>query len=1045
MNHSYRKLLGRMRGAIHLLRTPLLKSFGLLFSMCILLTAQAQQTKISGTVTEKDTGEPLPGVTIQVKGTTNGVISDVDGKFSINVSPNQTLIFSSMGFTNQEVVVKGQTQVNVTMSTNVQELSEVVVTALGIEKKEEKLGYAVSTVNSEAFTVARESNVAYSLQGRVAGLNMSSVNGGPGSTARINLRGLTSFSASSPLFVIDGVPIDNTQRGASSTYGGSDNGDGISNLNPDDIESMTVLKGAAASALYGTRASNGVIVITTKKGKAGQMSVSYNSNLVMSKAIDYTNFQYKYGQGQNGVRPSSVSDALASGALSWGEKMDGAQTIQFDGNSYAYKAQRNNIENFYRTGTAFTNTVSVSKGSDAGTFRLSASNMSNQSILRNSGVSRQTLNLNISQNITDKLTVKALANYVDEKSKNRPYLSDGPLNANNIYWLATSMNQKVLKPGYDVNNDGAEITWSNNIYATNPWFVVNQFVNNLQRSRLIGLASARYDFTDNLFLQVRVGYDEQNDRKKTVTPWGTAYSTYEHGKLDALAHTSAFELNTDVLLGYQKQITSDLSANASVGANMRKNKSEEISISGTPFVLPYFYSYNNVENYSRSYDYSQKQVNSAYYTVDFDYKTFLSVSTTGRYDTYSTLPAGNRGIFTPSVSTSFLFGDLIKVPALSFGKLRASIGQVSGEANQAYLTTQYYSVNSSINGVTTGTFSSSLPNLKLKPFTLTEYEVGTELKFFKNKIGLDIAYFHRQSKNEIISGSISPATGYTTQYIPTGSTRNAGLEMLITATPVSTRNFSWNVSFNYTIVHNKIIDIYGKGSSNKTLTLGTYRPLNAYTALVKGKSGPQIMAYDYLRDGNGNIVVNSSGIPEQGELKSMGSVTPKGYGGLNNSFNYKNWSMAFLIDFKYGNKVLSATNYYAIYDGLHKMTLNGREDGVTTKGVYEDGSTNTSATEAQTYYQGLAQNISRLNVLDGSFIKLRQVTLGYSLPSSVLSKLPFQSVQISFVARNLLTLMRNSPNIDPESSIGSTITYAGIEGGSLPSARSYGFNLNVKF
>lgn len=1000
---------------------------------------------VKGTVTSA-TGETLPGVNVLVKGTDVGTTTDLDGNYTINV-PNDdaVLVFSFIGYTPQEIKVGGRATIDVVLQDDVQQLSEVVVTALGIEKKEEKLGYSVSTVNGEAFSQARESNVAYSLQGRVAGLNMSGVNGGPGSTARINLRGFTSFSASSPLFVIDGVPIDNTQRGAASTYGGSDNGDGISNLNPDDIESMTVLKGAAASALYGTRASNGVIVITTKKGKAGKFAITYNSNYVMSQAIDYTDFQYKYGQGQNGSRPSSVSDALASGNLSWGEQMDGEQTIQFDGNTYAYKAQKNNIEDFYRTGSTFTNTVSVSKGTETGSFRLSASNMTNESILRNSGVSRKTFNLNMTQNVTDKLSVNVLANYVNDASKNRPYLSDGPMNANNIIWLATSMNQSVLKPGYDADNDGAEMVWSNDTYATNPWFVVNQFVNNLDRQRLISLASARYDFTGNLFLQARIGYDERNDRKKTVTPWGTAYTTNQHGQLDEISHTSAFELNTDVLLGYQKNITSDLFANASVGANLRRNKSEKIGVSGSPFVLPYLYSYNNVTTYNRSYEYSEKEVHSAYYTVDFDYKTFLTLSTTGRYDTYSTLPAGHQGIFTPSVSASFLYGDMIDVPAISFGKLRASWGQVSGEPGDAYATTQYYSVSSTINDITTGTFSTTLPNLKLQPFTLTEVEVGTEIKFLNNRLGLDIAYFHRQSKNEIISGSLSPSTGYTTQYIGTGSTRNQGVEMLVTATPIQKRNFSWNVSFNYTMVQNKILDIYGSGSTNNTLSLGTYRPLNAYTAIVKGKSGPQIMAYDYLYDDNGNIVVDADGIPEQGELKPMGSVTPKGYGGLNNEFNYKNWSFAFLFDFKYGNKVLSATNYYAIYRGLDKMTLKGRETGVTFDGVYEDGTANTSSTEAQAYYQGLAQNISKLNVLDGSFIKLRQVTLGYSLPPSFLAKLPFQSVQLSFVARNLLTLMRNSNNIDPEASIGSTVTYAGIEGGGLPSTRTYGFNLNVKF
>ncbi len=572
------------------------------------------------------------------------------------------------------------------MTPDIAELQEVVVTALGIAKEEEKIGYSIAKVDGELLTKARETNVAYSLAGRVAGLNVSGVSGGPGSSARILLRGMSSFSASSPLFVINGVPIDNSQRGSSGEWGGSNRGDGISNLNPDDIETMTVLKGASASALYGARAANGVIIITTKGGKKNDFSVEYNMNYTLDKAINFTDFQYQYGQGQHGVRPATVSDALNAGTYSWGEKLDGASTIQFDGNMYPYSAVKDNIATFYRTAPTFTNTVSVSKGGENGAFRLSLSNLDNKSILRNSGIDRKTVNLSIDQDVTDKLNVSVVANYIDEDSKNRPYLSDAPMNANNVNYLANSISHEVLKPGYDVNNKGAEITWNDDIYVTNPWFVVNQFVNNVGRKRLISAVTARYDFTDWLFPQGRVGYDVLNDRYFQVNPWGTAYSSNQRGSLGNLSRSETSELNTDVLVGISKNITADITTDISLGANLRKNNYETIGVSGGPFVLPYFYSYNNVESYNRSYGYNGKEAQSAYYTADFSYKSILTLTTTGRYDTYSTLPSSNRSIFTPSVSASFIFSEVWDVPAISYGKLRGSWGQTSGEPGDAYIT-----------------------------------------------------------------------------------------------------------------------------------------------------------------------------------------------------------------------------------------------------------------------------------------------------------------------------------------------------------------------
>jgi len=1015
----------------------------LLIALLLLHSAVLAQTRqISGAVKDK-AGTGVPSVTIKVKGKNIETVTDINGAFSLQVPSGKiTLVASSVGFAEKTIDVSaGESSVSISLEESSQQLGEVVVTALGISKEARKVGYSVSTVLGDQMSQARETNVANSLSGRVAGLKVSGTNGGPGGTVKLLLRGLPSMNgAGSPLFVINGVPMDNTQRGSTSEWGGSDNGDGIGNINPDDIETMTVLKGQAASALYGSRASNGVILITTKSGKKGDFSVDYNMNLMVDKAINYTDFQYEYGQGVGGAKPTTVDGAQQSARMSWGAKLDGSQVIQFDGKTYAYSAQKDNLKNFYVTGPSFTNTIAVSKGGENGSFRLSLSNLNNQSIVRHSGLSRKTINLNIDQNITDKLSVKMIANYIDEQSQNRAQLSDGPMNPNNGYLLATNIDENILAPGYNPAT-GNEIVFSDDNFVTNPWFVVNQYINNLGRKRLIASTTAKYNFTKWLYAQARVGYDLAHDRGFKVTPWGTDYSSNRGGGLDELSSTERLELNVDGLIGASHKITDDVSFDAAIGADLRKNQQEKIQIGGGPFILPYQYSFNNVKNYSRDYSFYKTEVHSAYYTFDLAYKNFLTIGTTGRYDAYSTLPANNNTIFVPSVSASLIFSELTHIQGLDFGKLRAAYAVTSNELTKAYQTQVYYSLGNNFNGTPIGTFDDSRPSGLLKPFTTAEFEIGTELKFLGNRLNFDVAYFTKKTKNEIMGANYSIATGYTSGYIATGSTQNKGLEVMVSGTPVKQKDFTWTTTFNITSVKNKVLNTDNAGNN---VSLGQNRGTrgNAITAYVKGYAGPQIMAYDYKYNTKGEILVNSSGYPLQGKLIAMGSVLPTLYGGLNNELSYKNFTFSFLIDYNYGNKILSATSFYSIKHGLNKMTLNGR-DGVTV-GVTETG-TSVKA-DAQGYYTALAQNVTSVHVLDGDFIKLRQVTLGFSLPSGLVSKLViFRTAQLSFVARNLWTIMKKSDNIDPEATFGSNINYYGIEGTSLPSTRTYGLNLNLKF
>lgn len=1022
----------------------------LLAFLAMSVFAFAQNQPISGKVTDAN-GNGLVGINILIKGTRKGTATNTDGSFTINAPTNATLVVSGIGFADQEIALDGRTDVSISLTGRQSELNTVVITALGITKAERKVGYSVTAINGDQLNKARETNVALSLEGQVAGLDVHGTSGGPGGTARILLRGMPSMnSAGSPLFVIDGVPIDNSNRGGAGEWGGADLGDGIGNLNPDDIETMTVLKGQSASALYGPRAINGVIIVTTKKGKKGKATVEFNTNNVADAPINYADYQYVYGQGQNGVKPANSAAAVATNRFSWGSKMDGSPITQYNGKTYAYSPAKDNFKNFYRTGSTFTNTVSVSGGNDKGTYRLSLSNLNNNANVINSGIGRKTINLNLDQKVTDRLSVSVMANYIDEEDKNKQNLSDGPLNANNFLFLASSVDENIFKPGYD--SLGNEIVFSDDNYVTNPWFVTSKFINNTGRKRLITAITPKFNFTDWLYVAGRLAYDHENDRYYNVTPTGTNYSINAAGQSGGfgLSNAQTTEMNLDAYLGISHKLTRDINLDATLGGSDRKTNFESIGIGGSNFVIPFLYTPTNVVSFNRSYSVSNREVHSAYYSLDFSYRNFLTLTTTGRYDAFSTLyfsgiPKKDRNIFTPSVSGSFLFSELLHAKDLTYGKLRASYAQTSGEPSTPYQTAVYYGVGNAIsyNGsaVPTGNFSSTLPNLFLKPFTKTEIEVGTELKFLDNRLGFDIAYFNQKTHNEIMNANLSSSTGYGSTVIANGSVQNNGLEVQVTGTPVRTRTFNWNITFNFTTVKNKILKTDAGGNN---VRLGQYRPLNANTAFIKGLSGPQIQAHDYTYDSKGGIVVDPSGLPIRGGLINMGSVLPTQYGGLRNDFNFGNVNFSFLVDYNFGNKILSATSYYSILRGLNKNTLPGRETGITM-GVTAAGAPNTVAADAQSYYQRLA-SISRGNVLNGDYIKLRQLTLGYTINEKMLGNIPvFNAITVSLVARNLWTIMKKSDNIDPEAGFNASVSYAGIEGTSLPSTRTYGINVNFKF
>ncbi|HTH82519.1 MAG TPA: SusC/RagA family TonB-linked outer membrane protein [Mucilaginibacter sp.] len=986
--------------------------------------ATAATIKIGGIVRDAS-GQPLIGVNVSLKGTQSGTQTNVNGQFSLDANIGDVLIFSYIGYSRKEITITSPAQLSVLLDEDSKQLSEVVVTALGIKKERKALGYSITEVKGDELTQAREPNVMNDLEGKVAGLNVSPTAGGPGSSSNVIIRGVSSLTQTSqPLYVINGVPMENNPNSApGSQYDNqADMGDAIGNLNPDDIETISVLKGAAASALYGYRGKAGVILITTKSGKGN--SIEFNSNYVAETAINSTNWQYVYGQGANGVKPADALTAFQSGQSSWGARLDGTNVIQFDGVSRPYIAQTNNIKNFYRTGGTATNTIAFNKSFEGGSIRFSASDLTNTAITPNSGLNRQTFNLTANYNLTKHLTIDVRNNYILEQAHNRPFLSDGPGNSNfNVTLLPTSVDVNTLKKA--VNADGSEYGYSGNTFATNPWFAAEKFINNTNRERLISSATLRYNFDDGYFIQARAGRDAYNDRFTGVVPTGTAYRP-----LGTLSETTTnfSDLNTDVLFGKTYKI-GDFSLIPNIGGSYRRTKSELFTMSGNNFIVPNVYVISNIAQANPLvYTPSDQEVQSVYGTLELDYKNYLYLTGSVRNDWYSTLatPGINNALnkIYPSVNGSFVFSEFVHNDWLSFGKLRAGFAQV-GQATSPYQTQLAYNFNGAINGSPLGVIANAnVPNSSLIASLATELEIGTEMRFLNDRLSLDVTWYNKNSKDEIVAAPASITSGYGGAILNIGKLQNRGVEFLISGTPLKSDNFHWTTSLNGSINNNKVISL---AAGQTSLPGATSRSGNGFTQDIVGLPVDQIMAFDYKRDATGAIVKDASGIPVQGDLKAYGSAYAKWIAGWNNEFAYKKFSLSVLIDGKFGGKIFSATDYYGYVLGLHQATLANRD---------------ALGTNASTYYTTLANNVSSLFVQNASFIKLRQATLAYSLPANMFHG-AIKTASISLVARNLFYLLKRTDNIDPESDY--SYNAEGLELGGVPATRTYGLNLNVKF
>ncbi|MGM9512513.1 SusC/RagA family TonB-linked outer membrane protein [Larkinella sp. GY13] len=1037
--------------------------------------AQAQDQRVTGTVLSGKDQQPVAGVSVLIKNSTLGTTTDATGKFALNVPANAVLVFSSIGFQGREVPVGNQTVLTVTLEEGSQSLNEVVVTALGIKKESKRLGYATANVNSEQITTNRTVNFMNALQGKVAGVNISSLGTGAAGTSKIRIRGQSSFSGqNSPLIVVNGVPIDNTNFGQNNGNTGSDGsiagrdrnysdgGDGLSSINPDDIEGMTVLKGGTAAALYGSRAKDGVIMITTKTKGSGQgIGVVYNTNFTTDTPLDFTDFQYEYGQGEYGVRPTAANPT--SGVWSFGEKFNGQTQVLFGGVTVPYVPVRDRIKKFYRTGSTWTNSVSVSSGSDRGGFNLSVSNMDNKGITPNNSFNRKTINLGFSYNLSPKLTVTGSLNYSNEYNKNPPQIAQQDNSTPTvIYTMSNSMPLDVLEANQINPATGNEFIWSRFQNRTNPYFVLGQKFENIRRDRLLGNLTARYNFTDWLYLQGRVGQDFWSRDQDYNFPTGQASlaaapAGFVNGAYVQEARRFR-EINADFLIGANKTF-GKFGVDLTVGGNQLYRRSDLNSVLVTDFIVRGLYIPQNGRVKDPTYGLSERKVNSLYGAAEFSFNDFLYLNVTARNDWFSTLAPANRSVLYPSITGSFVFSQAFSnLPNwLNFGKVRAAYAEVGSDGDVApYSNNLFYSVGANLFpnpaglGQPVGNITSNtVPSATLRPSRTAETEVGLELKLFNNRVGLDLAYYNKITSDQIVAAQSSDASGYTNTLINSGKSRNRGVEVLLNVSPVRTKDFSWDISLNGSYNETKLLRLLSDTIPNEQIVVGNGIYVGDLRHVV-GQPLGQLYTFGYVRDAQGRIVHGGDGLPVRTPAPiSFGSALPKYIGGINNSFTYKGINLSFLIDFKLGGKMISGTNLNTYRHGLQKESLVGRgeaDNKMVGAGVNERGEVNTVRAFVQDYYSvGRSKSLGEQVVYDAGFWKLRQITLGYDFTKMLPSKLFIKGVRLSAVANNVALLKKWVPNIDPEQFGFSSDNLVGLESTGLPTTRSIGFNLNVRF
>ena len=1027
-----------------------------------LTAVQQDDQKITGTV--EDSSGPLIGATVKVIGTTTGTVTDLDGNFSIKCKPGALLEISYVGYSTQQV--KAQNGMKIMMSEDNTQLSEVVVTALGIKRERKALGYALSEVKGEELTKAKETNVINSLSGKVAGLVVQNTAGGASGSTRVLLRGNTEMTGNNqPLYVIDGVPLDNTNFGAAGQAGGYDLGDGISAINPDDIENMTVLKGPAASALYGSRASHGVILITTKKADKDKISVEYNGSFTIDTQLaKWDNIQQTYGQGFNGEYARSASSGTNQ---SWGPKADKFEMEYFDGTVRPFQMYPDNTSDFFRTGLTAQNTAILSVNSGKTGIRFSVTDMRNKDILPNTHMSRDNFNLRVNTS-TGPVDFDFTANYTREDVKNRPALGDSQSNVGkNLMTLAGTYNQEWLKTYQTA--EGEYANWNgNDQYNRNPYWDLYKNENTTAKDVFRFTAKAIWNITEHLKLQGTIGTDITNmkfeDYIARTTP-GT-----QAGQLTN-QHFDNRTLNAELLALYNNS-WGNFDFNATLGGNLFKVSNKTTTMTGLNEQMAGIITIMNYAEQSVQPSTYKKQITSLFGSASVGYKHTYYLEGTLRGDKSSTLPLNNNVYVYPSVSGSIVFSEFIKNKSIiNYGKIRASWAQVGSDTDPYQLALNYTTAKYSYSGHTIGMINNGTqPNKDLKPTRTNSFEIGLETKFFNNRLGLDITYYNQNSKDQIIGLASSSTSGYDYRLVNAGEIQNRGIEIALNGRVIDYKGFAWDAGLNFSKNSNKVKSLV-EGMDYFELERASW--CNVSVGAEVGQNYGSIIGPDFKRNEQGQMIINpDTGLPYLDEqTKTLGNASWDWTGGFYSTFTYKNWRLSAAFDVKVGADLFSMSMRSAYQTGKANETLEGRAEwyaseearkaanmsidewrasgncrGYIVPGVIEnaDGTyrQNDIAVNPQSFWESASRNAPSMFIYDNSYVKCREITLGYTFPEKWLGKV-VKALSVSFVARNPFIVWKRIPNIDPDS--GYNTSGLGLEYGSLPSRRSYGLNVNIKF
>ena len=1016
---------------------------------------ETQQIRtISGTITDSE-GNPLPGASIFEEGTSNGTVSDFDGKYAIElVNEDAVLKVSFIGFVTSELSVGSSDNMDFSLAIEDSFLNEIVVTALGISREKKSLGYAVTEVSGDNVNTIKDNNLASSLSGKVAGLQVNS-SGSLGSGSVITIRGNNSITGNNQaLIVVDGMPINASipitseggQANSGSNNGGgqpsfepSISGGGISDINPDDVESISVLKGPSAAALYGSRAGNGVILITTKKGsRSDRLGVTIKSNVYFDNPMFLPDFQNQYGQGSFG---SPYSDRQNDwGQLSWGGKLDGSQQPYFDGTNKAYSAQPNNVENFFRSALRSITSLSIDKGSDAGSIRFSYTNNSSESIVENSDLNSHNFNLRGVANLSDRLTVDAKATYFTQDVKNRASSTGAQGIMTHLYNMPRNVDIDDLRT-YQIDNPASPADFAVIRYADefvgNPYWMAYHDETRVRRNRFLGFTKINYEFTNWLSAFVRIGADITNVRDNKIYKPG--HHNRRLGELE-ISESSFGELNSEFLVTAKQDFTEKLNFVANIGGNLSKRTSEGMLVRGTDFKVPTKFFLNNIRTIGATEEspLAIKKVSSLYGSINLSFDNFLYIDVASRNDWSSTLSKDNRSYMYNSASVAAVINQFIDPSQdfFNFIKVRASLAQV-GNDTDPYQINQTFSVpGNGYLGLTTLGFPNVKLNDNLKAETVTSSEFGIELSMLDNKLTLDVSVYDMSTEDLIFDIPVPAATGFLFSRENIGKVSNKGVEIALGASLIKMNDFSWDTSLFYSKNENTVEELTD-GLDSFVYNASTDN--NIFVKATKGGSIGDI----YGKIVTGEVDATGAPLGSDSPTELLGNAQPDWLGGWSNTIKYKDFSMSFLIDARMGGQIYSQTSAALDGNGISKRSLQYRDTGVTLTGINTGtGAANTENITGQEYWSALS-SISGNYIYDQDNIRLRELSIGYNIPN--VSSIGLQSASIQLVGRNLFFLYKSADDIDPEAMLGTSIGVQGMSHNAMPTLRSLGLNLTLNF